>query len=486
MMKARKARQMIGLSNRKRGRFSPFALIGVGVTLLVLLGAGAVFVLPRLMASHADVVNTNCTLLVPSDPLTAKGLATPYQLFATNAADGACDEANTNQSAFVQAVIYNPANGSFSVYSPLVINAGTQPAVAPVVPTLPPGAVVGIWFGFNANNLTLKGANWFTLRQANCVNGLGNSVFGQFAYCNAVSFFASANQGIRRGLVKVPALQMANDGKPCPTTRDFGIIDQDQSDNVQTQYLETANGQIAQFSAANQAQLQGAATIANPSDNALVTRFMDPVLGCSPWTAPDLANNNTPVAALALDEIQAAADQKAPVALVPLNDPMTLVNNKASLLKTNLYRAGVDQPMAFSQSQASGATYCQNMVNMAIPRLTLDQTAELNAASPDTGAANSLFTFLAQLLQASYTNLNCQALLNQPDPVTTQADANGVVTAASFTGGSAATPAPAVTPTPAPAVTPTPDPAATPAPTTTAPANTPTPAASATPAGTGQ
>lgn len=472
-MKLKKTRRMAALSSgRTRKRAPLFALIGVAVTLLVVVGAGIIFVIPRLAKSHADSTNTNCTLLVPANPLSAKGLATPYQLSATDPAAGPCNEANTDQSAFVQAVIYNTATGAFSVYSPLVIDANTQPAVAPVVPTLPRRSVVGIWFGFNADNLTLKGAQRSTLRQASCVNGLGNSLFTQFAYCNAVAFFADANQGIRRGLVKVPALQTANDGLACPTTRDFSIIDQDQSDNVQTQYLANADGQIAQFSTTNQNQLQGATAIANPSDNALVTHFLDPLLGCTPWTAPDLANNNAPVADLAMDELQAAADQKAPVALIPINDPMTTVgdNNSPSVAKTNLYRAGVDQPLIRSQRQASGAAYCQSMLKMTIPRMTLDQTAELNAASPDPGAADSLYTFLGQRLQGSYDNLGCQALLNQPNPVTTQADANGVVTSVTF--ASTTTTAPAATPTTAPVAVPTTDPAATP---TDPAATTPTP-----------
>ena len=291
---------------------------------------------------------------------------------------------------------------------------------------------MGIWFGFNGNNLTLQGARRTTLAQGRCVNGTRGSVFGQFAHCNAPAFFTAANQGIAAGKVKVPALQTAKDGQPCPTVRDFSVVDQDQSDNVQTQYLATANGQTAQFSAANQGQLQGATTIANPSDNRLLTNFIDPALGCQPWQAPDLANNNTPVPALPLDELQAAADQKAPVALMPLTNPMTLLNNNQSLFKTNLYRRGVDQPPAANTQAASGTTYCQNLVQTGIPRLQLDQPMTANAASPDAGAANSLFTFLAQRFQASYTNLNCQQLLNMRNPVTTQTDGNGVVTSATF------------------------------------------------------
>ena len=45
----------------------------------------------------------NCTLTVPANPLTAKGLATPYQL-----GDG-CTMANAaNEGAFVEATILEP------------------------------------------------------------------------------------------------------------------------------------------------------------------------------------------------------------------------------------------------------------------------------------------------------------------------------------------------------------------------------------------
>lgn len=42
--------------------------------------------------------------------------------------------------------------------------------------------------------------------------------------------------------------------------------------------------------------------------------------------------------------------------MVPLNDPMVLVNGQQSLQKVNLYRAGVNQAQADS-TNASGATY---------------------------------------------------------------------------------------------------------------------------------
>src|SRR6266700_6001175 len=271
-----------GGSSKKR-RLSPLLIAGLCVPVVLALIAGIVFV-PSFVGSHAAQDNVDCSITVPANPLTAKGLATPYQLTATDPNQGACHEANTAQSAFVQAAILDPATGKISIYAPLVIDQGSKPAVQHTPPPLPAKAVVGIWFGYNGNNLTLQKIRrghhrtHFSIRGAgagNCVNGANGSVFGQFAYCNAPAFFQTANAAIRAGKLTVPALGTAKDGLACPTSRDFSLVDMDQSDNVQTQYLVTANGQVAQLSAANQAQLQNSTVIGNPSDNALLTRFVD-------------------------------------------------------------------------------------------------------------------------------------------------------------------------------------------------------------------
>jgi len=381
-------------------------------------------------AAAAATPNPNCTLIVPANPLTAQGLATPYQFVATNAAMGACHEANVNQSAFVQAAIIDPATGAVSIYDPLVVDMGTQPAAAPVVPTLPANAVVGIWFGFNATNLTLQDSNG-SLAVGMCVNGLGNGdVFGQFAYCNAPAFFTAANAAIQGGMLKVPPLGTATDGQPCLTTRDFALIDQDQSDNVPSAYLANGNGQTAQFNAANQAAIGNAVTISNPSDNGLLDNFVDPALGCTPWTVPDLTNNGNPAAALPLDELQAAANQAAPVALVPSNDPMALSNGNTSTQKTNLYRAGVDQP-ALPAGQTP-AVYCGDMDSIQAVRLQQDVNLLMNGKTPSAAAATNLFTFLGMRLQQSFGNLNCQNF-GLTNPVTTLGmDGNGVVVSVVF------------------------------------------------------
>lgn len=420
-------------TGKRRRRISPLMLAGMSVPLVLALIAGAVFVLPRL-ASHAATANPNCSLLVPNNPLTAKGLATPYQLSATDAAQGPCNEANADQAAFVQATIIDPATGAVSVYNPLVIDKGTQPAIKPVVPTLPANAVVGIWFGYNGDVLTLRGG----LVPGKCVNGIRGSNFGQFAYCNAPAFFQAANKAIKAGQLTVPSLGMAKDGMPCMTTRDFGLVDMDQSDNVLTTYLTTANGQIAQNTAANAAKLKNAQTSINGSDNRLLDAFEDAALGCQPWMAPDLADPGNMVSSLPLNELQAAAFQGSPVAVVPAGDPMVLDNNgNPNLNKLNAYRVGVDQAQVNNLNQASTKTYCQNMIKVGAARIQLDKQFTQNAPTPDAGTGNTLFTFLAaRFTDAIGTDgLNCTGILNIQPPFKLTTNADGVVVDAALNTG---------------------------------------------------
>ncbi|HWD03544.1 MAG TPA: hypothetical protein VG674_13940 [Amycolatopsis sp.] len=344
----------------------------------------------------ADI--TNCSLTVPANPLSARGLATPYVLNGTEPG-GDCHEANADQSAFVEATIVDPATGALSIYRPLVIDRGTKPAATPVVPALPAGAVVGIWFGFNGDTLTLRGDGG-SLEAGNCVNGANGSPFGQFAYCNAPALYGAAHNAVAKGQLKVPALGTGKDGLPCPTVRDFGVVDQDQSDNVTTTYVATKNGRTAQAG-----RLAGGTPLTNGSDNGLLASFIDPALGCTPFTAPDLTSNGTPGTSLALDELQAAAHQGPPVALVPLNDPMAQIDGKQSLTKTNLYRAGVDQP-AVNTATDTPRKYCADLATTGATRLATDRKLFARAPSPDAGT--NLADFLKQRLQDSLQMLACR------------------------------------------------------------------------------
>jgi hypothetical protein len=440
---------------------------------------GAVMNLHQTPAEAAD--STNCTLQVPANPLSARGLAMPYVL-----GDG-CEMSNPDLQAFVEADILNPRTGSLKVYNPLVVTEGTQPAARPVPPRVPRGDVVAIMFGFNGTNLLLTGTG-NSLQQGNCVNGLGGSLFSQVAYCNSPAFYRAANRAIARGVLKIPPLATGNDGQPCPTVRDFAVVDQDQSDNVVTTYLLTANGQTAQDSPGNTTALAGATPINNGSDNALVNKFMDPALGCTPYEFHDKTMPGKMSGSQITDELLAAADQTAPIAVIPLNDPMTLVNNQFSAAKTNLFRIGVNQPALGTgrdKNASTPANYCKHMMQVGMRRIQLDEKQFSNFATPVADTGNNLFTFMAARLSGSFDNLGCGKLLNAPNPVHLTLDANGVATAASFSplaigtlpGGVEPSASASATATPSDTATASGDPTATPAtptPTDTATA-TPTP-----------
>ncbi|MBO0792241.1 MAG: hypothetical protein J2P36_15020 [Ktedonobacteraceae bacterium] len=414
---------------RKRRRFSPLMLIGVGVTLLIVLSGGTWMLVRSGLFTHAADANPNCTLIVPVNPLSARGLATPFQLVATDPGQGPCNEANPDQSAFVEGAVLDPATGKISIYNPLVIDRGTQPAAAPVVPQLPRNAVVALWFGYNGDNLTLRSArNTNSLRDGRCVNGVRGSIFGQYSYCNAPAFFAAANKAIAAGKITPPPLGTAKDGMPCPTVRDFSVVDQDQSDNVPTEYLLTADGKTAQVTAANTAKLQNAQILTNGSDNRLLDIGIDGALGCTPWMAPNLADPAQMLPALPLNELQAAAHQGQPVALVPAGDPMVLVDGKLNLDKLNAYRAGVNMAPVNSFRQADTRTYCTQMLTIAPKRFQLDEQLTRARPSPDPATGNNLFTFLAARFNDAVgpDNLNCEKLVNQKSPITITTDENGV------------------------------------------------------------
>ncbi len=427
-----------------RKQFPPLILIGMVVSLAIaLIGAGA-FVLPHIgshAAGEAETVNMDCTLIVPSNPLTAQGLATPYQLTATDPDQGPCHESNHNQAVFVQGAVIDPTTGQIAIYNPLVIDKGAKPAIAPIVPKLPPGGIVALWGGGNDNNTTLRGTQG-SLRQGHCVNGANGSIFGQVWYCNAPAFFRAANQAIAAGKLVPPPLGKAKDGLPCPTVRDFSVVDQDQSDNVTTDYLVSTSGQTAQMTAANIAALPGATMAANGSDNRLLDSFIDVALGCTPWMAPDLADPGKMVPAQPLNELQAAAHQANSIALVPGRDPMVVVNNATNLNKINAYRAGVDQPMAQNLQAASTRLYCTNLLAIAPQRIMLDAHLTKAIPSPDPAVANTLFTFLAQRFVTTFeeNGLNCMKSLGQPDPVKVKTDGDGVAIDATINGTTIYTP----------------------------------------------
>jgi hypothetical protein len=433
--------------------------LAIGATVAVVAAAGATHGTPRVRPAAASNaltidagvsatgINTDCDLVVPADPLSARGLATPYQLTGPageSAAASGCQMVNSvNLGAFVQATILNPRTGALSVYNPLVITQGTTPAIAPVVPKLPAHAIVTIDMGFNGTYLYQVGATPEALSQGRCTDGEPGSPFGQVSFCNGTAFFDAAFAMERTGRLVVPSAGTSSilvasapglgSGQECPTTRNYDMVDQDPSDNVTTKYLfNPVTGQTAQDTMANMARMPGAEVLVNGSDNALIDNFLDPALGCRPFKAPDLGDHGAMTTSQALDELLAAGNQPVNAALVPETDEMvTGVGGSLDTAKTDLYRAEIGEaPVDASTNMSSSpAMFCQDLVDIQAAFIAANERTFAAWPSPVPTEGDTLYTFMAARLDQSFQNLSCQGF-GLSDPVTdVVTEGNGAATA---------------------------------------------------------
>jgi hypothetical protein len=395
--------------------------------------------------------NTTCDIIVPANPLSAQGLATPYQLTGPNGtapAQSGCEMSNgAKLGAFVQATILDPATGALSVYEPLVITRGTRPDTPGMKlkpPVIPADAVVTIDFGFNGTDLVQVGATPATLTDAHCVSGLAGSAFGPTSFCNGVNFFGAVRQAERKGLLKVPSPGTSSaivpsggdlgTGRSCPVIRDFEVAGLAPGESVTTTYLlNPLTGQTAQNNSTSRDYVAGATLLNHNSANAVLNQYVDPLLGCTPFEAPDLSNANVPTISEALDEIAAGAYQPKAPALVPENGKVVMDGGKSDPAKTDRYREELGQaPVSAATSKSSSpALYCQNLVDIQTPFLAANQRLLATGQSPVTATADNLLTFLANDLSASFTSLGCQQF-HLTNPVTLKRNSAGVAIAATF------------------------------------------------------
>ena len=224
-------------------------------------------------------------------------------------------------------------------------------------------------------------------------------------------------------------------GRACPVTRNFEVADQSSANDVTTEYLlNPLTGQTAQDTTSNAGNIAGATLLFSRSDNTLLDQFLDPVLGCTPFEAPDLANNDQPASSQALDEILAGAYQPKIAALVPESAKVVL-NGDAGFdaAKTDLYREELGQAPVSNQTNkiSDPQMYCQNLVDIQTPFLAANQTLLSTGQSPVTAVGGNLLTFMANELNMSFTNLGCQHF-GLTNPVTVSRNRAGAAVAATF------------------------------------------------------
>jgi hypothetical protein len=241
----------------------------------------------------------------------------------------------------------------------------------------------------------------------------------------------------------MPKLGTASDGQPCLTTRDWSLVDQEQSDNVNTEYIILENGKTGQNSEANRKALneQGILfkVLKSGFDNRLVP-IMDAALGCSTFEAPSLHDIGNTVPSLALNELFGNANQPQPQALVPDINPLTVRFGQSALTLELLdgYRAGVFQP-SVSESGTSGVDYCNNMDKFAPARYLSMQPIIDKVPSPDLKAADTLLNFLCSRFEKTFSDsqpsgLECNILTKKETRVFGLKNATGQAIACTIDG----------------------------------------------------
>ena len=95
--------------------------------------APAVAAQPQASAGAVSSASASCGIIVPASPLSARGLATPYQLTGPSgtsaAASGCTPSALAARAGLVRATILDPATGALAVYTPVVVAKGARPAI---------------------------------------------------------------------------------------------------------------------------------------------------------------------------------------------------------------------------------------------------------------------------------------------------------------------------------------------------------------------
>ena len=163
--------------------------------------------------------------------------------------------------------------------------------------------------------------------------------------------------------------------RPCLTTRDFGLVDQDQSDNVITLVPDQrATGQTAQNTAANAAAIAGATTLVNGSDDKPARRVPRPGDSAA---RPFTRHRRRPTRPACLARRRSTSSAPAPTRrgrspLVPAERPADdpgrrRVQHRQDQRLPARWWTSRCWPVNTNATQVA-ADYCQNMVNIQTAR----------------------------------------------------------------------------------------------------------------------
>jgi len=142
-------------------------------------------------------------------------------------------------------------------------------------------------------------------------------------------------------------------------------------------------------------------------------------LGCTPWLAPDLADNNTLVDSCALYELSAMYWQQEPVGFIEAGNHMvvSLINQEENLDKLNAFRLGVGMAAVTSLQNASTTLFCQALGTVGTARFQSWSRFDGVLAPPDPTTATDFMGYLANRFIDTWQTLNCTGLVGFGSPV---------------------------------------------------------------------
>ena len=220
----------------------------------------------------------------PGEPAVGAGTGHPVPVTGACAMTAGAVRLHPGQrgqpGAFVQATILNTLSGQLSVYDPLVITQGTSPSSAPVVPT-PPRGVRGLdrlrvqRYGPHSSRRHGERPSAGQLRQRQRFSVRPGVVLqrDQLIQHRVPARARGQAGGAFGGNLRQDRRfwRQSGTGETCPTTRNFDMVDQDQSDNVTTLYLlNPATGRPRRTPRLTRVTWPALSTLANGSDDILV------------------------------------------------------------------------------------------------------------------------------------------------------------------------------------------------------------------------
>ena len=309
---------------------------------------------------------------------------------------------NPNLQAFVEADIINPRTGSIKVYNPLVITEGTQPPPAGAA-RVPRGDVVAIMFGFNGGNLLLTGTEKRCSRTT--ASTASRVLLSQVAYCNSPAFYRAANRDIARGVLKIPPLATGDDGQPCPLPATSPWWTRPRRQHGRRLPADRENGRPPRTGQGDAAALSEGPRRSTTAATTRWSQVMDPALGCARYRLHD----KTAPARCRLRQVTptnccATAARTTPVALVPLNDPMTQVNGHNNRARPTRSRYELDQAL-IGQGGELAEDYCEDMMQIGIQRVQQDSGKSPTSRPSCRTRATTCSRFMAAPASASFENL---------------------------------------------------------------------------------